>query len=224
MTETLILNTLEKNTMALNNFIGASPTEAENQLNVLSMDKYIVPIFGQAQQGCGFFVGNYFITGYHVIEEYEKPLYIWFDSKKYVLDKNKAIKTSCSRTNSDFAVFSFEKIDSPLELADYEPAFGQMLHCITYDTIVAKNSKPNLLDIFAKTDHVEKKSTSVVVREEKQGDFFACDTESVLREGNSGCPVLDTNNKIVGLLVGGTDVAECCIFQSTKPIRNILNL
>lgn len=196
------------------------------------MDKnieiFIVPIIGQAQQGCGFFVGNYFITAGHVIEENNCPLFVYFEGKEFILDKTKAVKICYSKelttdeNTSDFAVFEFNDISSPLELADYEPVAGQELRFITYDTVVVNNDNPDLPAIFSTSDRIEKVISSAIVREEKQGKFFACDTKSILKKGNSGSPLLDSNNRVVGILRGGTYIPECCIFQNAKSIRNAI--
>ena len=193
----------------------------------MDIEQFVIPIMKEAQCGCGFFVGNNFITAGHVVEISNLPLTIWFNGIKYQLNDNNLIKMQYTKNLSenkqcgDFAVFALKGINSPLVLADYEPSKGQELCCITYDTILADNNN-NVPSIFAKNEQVKKIVTSAVVREERQGNFFACDTKSILHKGNSGCPLIDTNNRIVGILHGGTKIPKCCIFQYAYSIEQLI--
>lgn len=195
-----------------------------SKLTMIKKELYVVPIMGQAQQGCGFFVGNYFITAGHVIEESDSNLSIQYNGKMMILDKNKAIKVCYSKelTDSsnclDYAIFAVEGVDSPLKLAGYKPKLGNILHCITYDTVVTKDEIHGIPTIFANKEQILKKETNAVVREESLGNFFACNTDSILKKGNSGSPLFDSQDKIVGILRGGTEIPECCIFQYTDCI------
>ena len=192
-------------------------------------EKYVVPIMGQAQQGCGFFVGNYFITAGHVIEGCESPLFVWLEGKVFVLDKSKAIKVCYSPKmtgngfEADFAIFAVDGVNSPLEFADYQPTQRQELCCITYDTVVTRNETPGIPAIFAVNEDIVRNVTSAVVREETLGNFFACNTLSILKKGNSGSPLLDANNRVVGILRGGTYIPECCIFQYIQIVKELIN-
>lgn len=191
---------------------------------------FIIPIMGQAQQGCGFFVGNYFITAGHVIENYDGVLSIWFDGKEIELDRHKAlIICNSNRINedgsdADFAVFSVDEVDSPLEFADYKPTPNQKLRCVTYDTVFVEDDKPGIPKIFAYKDEIVKVEAQATVRQDTLGNYFACNTTPNLKKGNSGSPLLDSDNNVVGILRGGTysNMPECCIFQYVDIIKALL--
>jgi S1-C subfamily serine protease len=199
----------------------------KNDMN--SISNYIVPIMGQAQQGCGFFVGNYFITAGHVIEVSKMPLSVRFEGRDFILDKSKAIKICYSKKLTadddvaDFALFAVDGVNSPLKLARYKPIQGQELCCITYDTIVTKDETSGLPAIFSVKERIERVVATANVREETLGNFFACDTNPILKKGNSGSPLLDAENKVVGILHGGSYIPECCIFQNVQIISILID-
>lgn len=196
-------------------------------MSTTKIDSFVVPVMGLAQQGCGFFVGNYFITAGHVIVDSEVSPSIVFEGKHIVLDKNKALKVCYSEQisgnegESDFAVFAVAGINSPLKLADYKPLAGQVLRCITYDTVVQKDETPGIPEIFATKEEIVTVNCSAIVREETLGNFFACNTDYILKKGHSGSPVIDSENKVVGILRGGTYLPECCIFQYASVIKEL---
>lgn len=193
------------------------------------IESFIVPIMGQAQQGCGFFIGNYFITAGHVIEESKHPLSVRYGGINYVLDKSKAVKICCSKklttdeSDADFAIFSVDGVNSPLKLANYKPIQGQELCCITYNTIVTKDETPAIPAIFAVKEEIERIVTTAIVRQEILGNFFACDTKTILKKGNSGSPLIDTEKRVVGILRGGTYIPECCIFQFAQIVKDVID-
>lgn len=120
----------------------------------------------------------------------------------------------------DFAIFAFENINSPLVLADYIPVTGQELSCVSYDTMVSKSE--SMPPIFATDEKISIVQTTATVREEQQGNFFACNTDSILHKGNSGSPLIDTNNRVVGIFHAGTQIPECCVFQNTISIKQFM--
>lgn len=193
-----------------------------------SISNYIVPIMGQAQQGCGFFVGNFFITAGHVITESGMPLSVKYEGRDFILDKSKAIKICYSKELTadddvaDFAVFAVDGVNSPLRLASYKPSQGQELCCITYDTIVTKDETSGLPEIFCVKDSIERVVATANVRKETLGNFFACDTNPILKRGNSGSPLLDAENRVVGILRGGTHIPQCCIFQYVEIVKDLV--
>lgn len=193
----------------------------------MDIENYILPIMGNTLCGCGFFAGNHFITAGHVVVKCNLPLVVWFEGKKYTLNFNNLLQICYSKeiegriSCADFAVFTFDNINSPLDLADYTPTNGQVLRCITYDEVHAKTNN-NVPAIFANEERIVKINTDAIVRIERQENFFACDTKSILHEGNSGSPLIDSDNKIVGILHGGTKIPECCVFQSASSIKQFI--
>lgn len=193
---------------------------------MISLENYIVPIMRQAQVGCGFFIENLLFTAGHVVENSDTPLTVWFEGKKILLDTKNAIKVCCTKeinedeNCADFAVFRVDNVDSPLRFADYKPPFGQELLCVTYNTIVAKDESCDTLTIFACKEKKEKVQIPAIVSGETCGNYFVCNTKTVLKEGNSGSPLLDSENRVVGVLCGGTSIPECCIFQYVKLLKD----
>lgn len=193
----------------------------------MNIENYILPIFGEVQCGCGFFVGNHFITAGHVVTKCNLPLLVWYNGEKHELNFYNLLKISYSKDISDstycadYAVFEFENINSPLELANYVPINGQLLRCVTYDLVHTKVAN-NVSTIFSNEERVVKINTSAIVRTERRENFFACDTKSILHEGNSGCPLIDSDNRVVGILHGGTKIPECCVFQSAYSIGQLI--
>ena len=54
---------------------------------------------------------------------------------------------------------------------------------------------------------------------------FVCEVTPMLREGDSGCPIVNANNEVVGMLVGSTEDSVCshiCAFQSAAYIKKII--
>lgn len=194
----------------------------------MDIGKYVIPVFGEAQCGCGFFVGNIFITAGHVALKCNLPLTIWFNGNKLRLGYDNLIKIAFSKELSssgecgDFAVFRFEDVNSPLVLSNALPAVGQKLCCITYDTIHSDTNIGGIPAIFSQEERISNVVTSAIVRAETKGNFFACDTESILHEGNSGSPLIDADNKVVGILHAGTKIPDCCVFQSAFSIASLM--
>ena len=192
----------------------------------MDIEQFILPIKGQAQCGCGFFVGNHFITAGHVVLECNLPLDIWYNGEKFQLNFDNLLKLVYTKNLSDknccgdFAVFAFEDINSPLVFADYIPKADQELNCVTYGTIVSKSE--SIPSIFTTKEIISKVKTSALVRDEQQGNFFACDTKSILHKGNSGSPLIDSDNRVVGILHAGTQIPECCVFQNALSIKHLM--
>ena len=192
----------------------------------MELEQFVLPIFDVlgSQCGCGFFVGNHFITAGHVVLECNLPLIIFYKRKKLQLNSDNLInlkyekKVTTDIKCGDIAIFALEDINSPLVLADYIPTYGRKLICISFDTIVL-NSDPNS-SIFENNEKISMVKTIASVREEQQGNFFACNTESILHKGNSGSPLIDSDNRVVGILHGGTIFPKCCVFQNVISLGN----
>ena len=186
--------------------------------------KFVAPVMGIAQDGCGVFVGNRFITAGHVAKPDGFPYSAYNAGKKYVLDNTNLLayryseQLAAEHDCSDYAVFSVEGVDSPLKIADYRPKEGQELLCVYYDTEVSNHPEEGLPSISTTSDEIVQKTTIVTVRKESQGNFFAVDSADFLKVGNSGSPLIDADGNVVGILRGGHLNTSCCVFQYANTI------
>ena len=186
--------------------------------------KFVAPVMGNAQDGCGVFVGNRFITAGHVAKNSDLPYFTYHEGKKIVLDKTNLLahcyfeQLTGEPECGDYAVFSVDDVNSPLNIADYHPEEGQELLCVYYDTEVSKQPKEGVPDIFTTSEEIVQKTTIVNVRKESQGNFFAVDSADFLRVGNSGAPLIDADGNVVGILRGGQLGTSCCVFQYANTI------
>ena len=196
-----------------------------NFAEIINLSKqFVTPVMGIAHDGCGVFVGNRFITAGHVAKPDSFPYKAYHDGKKYVLDKTNLLAHRYSEELTiepecgDYSVFSVDGVESPLQMADYLPEEGQELLCVYYDTEVSLHTEEGIPDIFTTTDKIVQKTTTVTVRKESQGNFFAVDSADFLKVGNSGAPLIDADSKVVGILRGGHLGTACCVFQYAKSI------
>ena len=118
-----------------------------------------------------------------------------------------------------------EGIKSPLKLANYRPEQEQIFRIYTYNEIIIKNEFPKDIDIpeiFKTRDEIRPYETKVKVLGKKQGNFFACESEGFLKVGNSGSPLFDDNDNVVGILHGGNPDTNMVIFQYADIITRLI--
>ena len=186
--------------------------------------KFVAPVWGEAHDGCGVFVGNRFITAGHVTKPENFPSYVDNGGKRYQLDNSNLLSRCFSEQLTaepgcgDYAVFSTDGVNSPLQIANYCPKEGQQLLCIYYDTDVTNTPEEGIPSVFTQDEDTVLKTTIVTVRKESQGNFFAVDSDDLFKVGNSGSPLFDADGKIVGFLHGGHLNTPCCIFQYANSI------
>ena len=116
--------------------------------------KFVAPVMGNAQDGCGVFVGNRFITAGHLTKNDAFPYYAFQETKRHKLDDSNLLNYRYSEQLTDdadcgdYAVFSVDEVNSPLQMADYCPQEGQKLLCVYYDTEVSNYPEEGIPPIF----------------------------------------------------------------------------
>lgn len=203
---------------------------------MINYTKYIIPVYDKQVElgiencftsskefevliGNGVFVGDYFVTAYHVIDGANSP-YIKYEGKIVALTKAYEIGHADQPgkdgrafghddpNNGDVIVFKIDGVGSPFRLSESLPAVGQKLENIFYKNV--HNSKSNdTIDICAiKTTAVVKDAYYFV------GNFFGCDMTPMHPEkgGSSGSPIFD-GNIVYGILHGGKE--SMCVFCSS---------
>ena len=57
----------------------------------INIEKFVLPIFGDSHVGCGVLIDDFFITAAHVALIDKLPIYIYFEKKRFTLDKSNLI-------------------------------------------------------------------------------------------------------------------------------------
>lgn len=188
--------------------------------------KFVAPVMGNAQDGCGVFVGNHFITAGHVTKTDDFPYYACQETKRHKLDDSNLLdycyseQLTADADCGDYAIFSVNEVNSPLQMADYCPQEGQKLLCVYYDTEVSNHPEEGIPPIFTTSEEIVQKTTLVTVSKDRQGNFFAVESDELLKVGNSGSPLIDADGKVVGILRGGLLGTPSCVFQYANSIKN----
>ena len=194
----------------------------------INIEKFVLPIFGDSHVGCGVLIDDYFITAAHVALIDKLPIYIYFEKKRFTLDKSNLIFHKYSEELSeetdcmDCAIFKIEGIKSPIKLSEKRPECGQTFYCYTFNEIVTKKNIPGIPEIFSNEDEIVPLATEVKVLKDVQGNFFAVETNDFLKTGNSGSPLVDGEGYIYGILRGGKPDTKICVFQYIDIIKDLL--
>lgn len=152
-------------------------------------------------EGCGFFIGEYFITSGHVIEKSENP-FITIEGKKMQLSDPLYFKANLNDSTSyDLAIFyiSTHKNNS-LELFEGEIEEGMEFTSYSY-----KRSESGY-DLI---------KCEAIVGSLKEGNYFSALTSMNLKSGCSGSPIL-IGNKVIGIMTKGNND------DNDKPINSLL--
>lgn len=203
--------------------------------DMIDYKKYVFETQDDTHESCGVLVGDLFVTAGHVVAEH--PFYAIIEGKKYVFDKKDAIlylwneEKASDEGSVDVAVFKVEGANSPLTFADYIPSIGDCMRSVSYeckegecvieDNINLKNLSENSIlksSTFPYYKINDCKAEVVGVT----GNYTICKTDVILKPGSSGSPLI-CDNKVFGILHGGTNTADECAFLSSKVILDKLN-
>lgn len=177
------------------------------------MKQYVLSIISDNyNEGCGVMVGDMFITAGHVICKCVKPRIRW--NGKIIPLMNPIVLHNDS-DGYDIAIYSIPNANSTLVLSDTVLEKGEVL----------KSCSWRLLG----EEYVE---CNAVVNGLVDGNYYAAETDDLLKSGSSGSPVF-LNGKVVGILCAGNcndDNTPCntewplnlCVFLSSKVILELL--
>ena len=175
--------------------------------------EFVVPVFNEAEYGVGVFVGNYFITAGHVVKD--NDTFVFFRGKKYPLKTDDAIAWRFTENESDenmrdYAVFSFEGINSPIQLSDATLSEDSSLEVISF------KHDPGCDPINGDIKQITCKASFI----RNLFSFCECRTDKPLHEGSSGSPLIQ-DGKVVGLLSGSLSSSHInyVIFQRTSYLK-----
>lgn len=157
----------------------------------MNIDGCIFPIQNENYvEGCGFLIGEYFITSGHVIEKSEAP-FIIIEGKKIQLSEPLFFEANLNDSTSyDLAIFSISTLrNNSLELFEGDIVEGMELTSYSYKR---NESGYDLIKCEA------------IVGSHEEGNYFSALTSMDLRSGSSGSPVL-IGNKVVGIMTKGNN-------------------
>lgn len=141
-------------------------------------------------EGCGFLIGEYFITSGHIIEKSENPFITIEGNKKQLSDPLFFEANQNDPTSYDLAIYSIPTLkNNSLELFEGDIEEGRELNSYSY-----KRNKSGY-------DLIECKA---IVGSYKEGNYFSALTSMNLKSGCSGSPVL-IGNKVVGIMTKGNN-------------------
>jgi hypothetical protein len=169
----------------------------------MTYKSYILPLGDEA---IAFMAGEKLITAGHAIIE-QKVNQFYFSQHIYKIDSYIYFryddKENQERDGSeiDLAVYESKSERSPLELSAELLNTGQRVEC---HTLIHKNNSFEYVIVPGVVDQFEE-------------NFFSCKMDNaILKEGNSGSPLL-IGNKVVGILHGGEPGTNMCVFMRVMP-------
>lgn len=176
--------------------------------------------------GVGVIVGDLLITAGHVVVNADK-VYAHVNGESYLLDDTNRVfcesmdSDDHDASHNDIAIFRIDGLSSPLVLASELLEVGSS-YTNAYFVDKSVPSEEINLPAFLKnnTETVLEQSDSLF-EGLMEGNFFACKTEKVLKEGNSGCPLVKDNN-VYGILHGGVPGEHKCVYQTAQSIKRIM--
>lgn len=155
-------------------------------------------------EGCGFLVGEYFITSGHFIEKSVKPFVVIEGTQIRLSEPLFHEANENDPTRYDLAIYSIPTHkNNGLELYEREIEEGVKLTSYSY-----KRSQRgyDLVECEAKVGNA------------KEGNYFSALTSINLKSGCSGSPVL-IGNKVVGIMTKGNNDDYDIPINSLLPIN-----
>lgn len=197
-----------------------------NMWKVLNMNRedYITFIDGGTSNGVGFFVGNLFITAGHVFNEGQTHS-IYFNGQRIVLNTSEAIFFKSpngdffSQDIPDVAIFNCAGVNSPLIFAEDMPIVGQELTNVSRRRVIVDDSHSGFPSIFTKKEVIQ--IHTCIGKVTHTTGYCECYTDKILREGDSGSPLMN-GNTVYGILIAGEPGTPRCVFQSSASIVTLI--
>lgn len=190
----------------------------------MHLTDYIIHI-DPPHEGCGIFVGNYFITAGHVVDN-QANIAIYYKRKKLLLNKDNCIFLSSlnektwNTLGNDIAIYKFDSVTSPIEFYQDKVNINDVFNSVSYKVSVKKTDGE--INIFSSDnreciDLIKCEGRVVDLKD----NFIVCKMSYPLRSGSSGSPLL-LNNKLVGILSGGVESTDICVFQNIESIIKLI--
>lgn len=176
--------------------------------------------------GVGVLVSKLLITAGHVVDKATNVI-ASFKEKSYPLNNtNQVFLQSMGNddkdpTHNDIAIFRIEDRNSPLALSDTLPEIKQSFFNIYFEEKTIISDDKTLPEFLRTTTTLSVEQSKSMYEGLLEGNFFGCNTEKILHEGNSGCPLIK-DGIVYGILHGGLPGVHTCFYQSAKSIKKCL--
>lgn len=177
-------------------------------------------------EGVGVVVGDMLITAGHVIDCAEE-ICVYLDGHSYNLKRSEALffesmdDDDKNVTHNDVAIFKIDGVNSPLVLSKILPEDSTTYMNAYFVKKTILSDDENIPLMFRQSEEVSIEQSRSLFKSIKEGNFFSCETEKILKEGNSGCPLFK-GNVVYGILHGGVPGEHKCVYQSAKSILKLI--
>lgn len=196
---------------------------SSKQISIDMLEQWILPVYDRAnnnaKRGQCFIVGSYLITAAHVIYLQDEFIdaYVVLKNIPISLHREQALlyehSPQIDENYHDYAVFALPQVSkSPLQLK----SISDDEECLT--CFYKRNVKLE----EGSVPHLALMTSEAKLNRLYSDNLFLCNVNPMLIKGDSGCPIVDKENNVVGMLVAGDD-KSICAFQSAVFIKNILN-
>ena len=205
-------------------------------------EQWILPVFYEKDEqgerdtigGQSFVVGTCLITAAHVIVDAYRPYIILAGERLYLMKENTIAYSFTPNTDNlgdyeDYAIFLLSnELKSPLSFSKIENKSNWL--CKYRRKVQHENMEICESNIFS-TKAKKQKSyvkthlfTSLATFDNIiSPKLFQCKVSPVLAKGDSGCPIVTTDNQIIGFLIGAREEnLDIHLFQSAAFIKKIL--
>lgn len=182
----------------------------------MTVTESVFPIYPETEYdevGCGFLVGNLFVTAGHVIKDGKHPFVILDGIKTFLTNP---IYHSFEEGNdevADLAIYKLDNISSNICFSSLTVRLGMDLISHSYHFSDPRIATP--ISCNAIVSAVD-------------GMYFGAETTTKLWGGSSGSPVY-YKGEVIGMLVAGNDgenkmrPLNFCVFLSATTIMSIIN-
>lgn len=190
----------------------------------MDLTKYVYRSQNDLNDGCCVLVGKYIITAGHLVSCHD--FIVEIEGVTYYLSKENALVYMwngkiLNGSSNDIAVFKIKESTSPIEFDNNVPQVGMKLASISYEHVVELTDQPDLLFGGKLTTEYLRLNKCEAEISNIEGNFFQCMTGIKLRPGSSGSPIFN-GNKLFGILHGGQEGTNLCVFQSATSILTLI--